>query len=199
MGQDGGPARPEGELPDGGLPGEERGDGRGDDERESIWSIPASLKKLYFGLFTAQIIVAAVWLAQAALSDESLVGIQAKVLSVWQGMAPAAITSAAFALILTDAWKTSMVIGTWLEDELKKRRERRERRIVAVASEKAAEVAREKALAEAQVAVEAARAEERRKWQEWNRRREAAAAAGEEFTELPPGDGDPESQNSEQP
>ena len=194
MGQDGGPARLDGELPDGGLPGE----GRGGDERESIWSIPASLKKLYFGLFTAQIIIAAVWLAQAALSDESLVGIQAKVLSVWQGMAPAAITSAAFALILTDAWKTSMVIGTWLEDELKKRRERRERRIVAVALEKGQKEGRAEGRAEAQVAVEAARAEERRKWQEWNRRREAAAAAGEEFTEPPPGGGGPESQNSEQ-
>ena len=84
-----------------------------------------------------------------------------------------------------------MVIGPWLEDELKKRRERRERRIVAVALEKAQKEGRAEGRAKG-------RAEERRRWQEWNRRREAAVVAGEEFTELPPGGDGLESQNWQQ-
>ena len=63
-----------------------------------------------------------------------------------------------------------MVFGTWLEETLEKRRQRQIR-----------------------TAAENARAEVQKAWAEWNRRREAAAAAGEEFTEPPPGiDQDPE-------
>ena len=57
-----------------------------------------------------------------------------------------------------------MVFGTWLEETLEKRRQR-----------------------QIKAAVDRARAEERQRWEAWNRRREAAAAAGEEFSEPPPG------------
>ena len=60
-----------------------------------------------------------------------------------------------------------MVLSTWLEDELKKRHQR-------------------KLNAAVKKAVAKGRAEEHSRWQEWNNRREAAAAAGQEFTELPP-------------
>ena len=65
-----------------------------------------------------------------------------------------------------------MVLSTWLEDELKRRRERQIKAAV--------EAAVEEACAEAH-------AEERQRWEQWNRRREAAVAAGEDFNELPPG------------
>ena len=172
-----------GEPPDDASPENCRGDDesaedrRGDDDRESIWSIPARLKRLYFGLFTVQIIVALVWLILAALADETLVGFQAKILYVWQNMAPAAITSATFALVLTDAWGLmSMVFTAWLEDELKKRRQRQ----INAAVKKATEKAREEGRAEVW-------AEVRRQWHEWDDRRKAAEAAGEKFTEMPPG------------
>ena len=64
-----------------------------------------------------------------------------------------------------------MVLSTWLEDELKKRRQRQ----IKVAVEKAVGKAAEKC-----------RTEERQRWVDWNQRREAAAAAGEEFNEPPP-------------
>ena len=134
-----------------------------EEDRESIWSIPASLKRLYFGLFVTQVVIAAVWLVRAAIADETLTGVPEKILFVWQSMAPLAIASAAFALTITDTWKTSMVLGTYLEDVLRKRRQR-----------------------QIKAAVDRALAEERQRWQEWNQRREAAAAAGEEFTEPPP-------------
>ena len=167
-----------GEPPDDASPENRRGDDespeerRGDDDRESIWSIPARLKRLYFSLFSAQIIVALIRLVLDALADESLDGTQAKILFVWQNMAPAVITSAAFALVLTDGWNSIMVLSTWLEDELKKFNQRR----VDSAVKKAVKRAREEA-----------RAEENRLWWEWLDRREAAEAAGEKFTETPPG------------
>ena len=63
-----------------------------------------------------------------------------------------------------------MVLGTWLEDELKKRRQLQ----INAAVTKAVAEERDKALAELQ------------KWQTWNRNREAAQAAGQKFNEPPP-------------
>ena len=187
MARNPGPVSASGEPPDDEAPENRRGDDesaetsrgddaspenrRGNDERESIWSIPARLKRLYFGLFAAQVIAALVWLILDALADKTLDGAQAKILYIWQNMAPAAITSATFALVLTDGWNSIMVLSTWLEDELKKFNQRR----VDAAVKKAVKRAKAEA-----------RAEENRLWSEWNNRREAAAAAGENFTELPP-------------
>jgi membrane protein implicated in regulation of membrane protease activity len=160
-------------------------------QRESIWSIPAKYKRWYFGLFTGQMIIATIWLVRTAIVDDTRAGIPEKILFVWQGAAPMAITSAAFALTIIDTWGLSMVLASYLEDVLRKRRQ------------KSIAEARKKALAEGRAAGLAeghteGRAEGRseglsegfedasRMWQEWNRRREAAVAAGEEFTEPPP-------------
>ena len=61
-----------------------------------------------------------------------------------------------------------MVIASWLEETLEKRRQRQI---------KAAENA----------GVVRGPAEAQQKWEEWNQRREDAAAAGEEFNESSPG------------
>ena len=138
--------------------------GKGEDERESIWSIPAKYKGWYFSLFSIQFIIAAVWLIWVSVTDDTLPSIPKKVLFVWQGMAPMAITSAASSLVIVEAWRMTMVIASWLEETLEKRRQQQIRR-----------------------AADNARAEERQRWLEWNRRREAAEADDEEFTEPPPG------------
>lgn len=150
-----------------------------DDVRESIWSIRVKHKRLYFRLFTLQIIIGAAWLIRRAILDESLAGIPDRILSVWQELAPVAIASAVIALAITDTWGTITVFADWLEDELKKRRQRQIKAAVDAA---------------VKVAVEETRAEERetarqfrRNLRDWNRRREAAASAGEEFHEPPPG------------
>ena len=57
-----------------------------------------------------------------------------------------------------------MVLSEWLAETLEKRKQR-----------------------QISAAADLARAEERQKWVEWNGRREAAAAAGEDFNEPPPG------------
>ncbi len=181
-----------------GLRAEEEQENEPDDNRESIWTIPARLKRWYFALFSIQIAIATVWLVKTAISSESGKGASDILLYVWQNMAPAAVSSATFALVIVDTVNGIMVLSTWLEDELKKRRQRQ----IRAAVEKEVGEAVEKAVAEAvEVASKAsgnkARAEERQSWVEWNRRREAAAAAGLEFTEPPPGSRGRESQNSQ--
>lgn len=161
----------------GGPEGAERKE-QPEEERESIWTIPARYKGWYFGLFSVQIIIAAIWLVRTAIVDESRNSISEILIFIWQTMAPVAITSATFALVIIDAWKTTMVFGTWLEETLEKRKQRQIRAAV------------RKASAEAREAVQ-------KSWMEWNRRREAAAAAGEDFNEPPPGI-DQESENPQQ-
>lgn len=135
-----------------------------EEERESIWSIPAKYKGWYFGLFSVQFIVSAVWLIRASVTDDALPSISQKVFFVWQGMAPMSISSAAFSLVIVETWRVTMVIAAWMEEAMEKRRRRQIRR-----------------------AADNARAEVQKAWLEWNERREAATAAGEDFSEPPPG------------
>lgn len=162
MAEKAGPQSPEGEERR--EPREEEWEnqpkGKGEDERESIWSIPAKYKGWYFSLFSIQFIIAAVWLIWVSVTDDTLPSIPKKVLFIWQGMAPMAISSAAFSLVIVEAWRMTMVIASWLEETLEKRRQRQ---------------------------IKAAVDNERQRWLEWNRRREAAAAVGEDFNEPPPG------------
>lgn len=138
------------------------------DDRESIWTIPARLKRWYFALFSIQVVIATVVLVRAALAGENTRGVEAVLIYLWQYMAPAAVASAAFTLVIVDGINGLMVLSTWLEETLEKRRRRQ---------------------------IRAAVESERQRWLDWNRRREAAADAGEEFTEPPPGTTQPESKS----
>ena len=142
--------------------------GKPDSERESIWTIPTKLKRWYFALFSIQVVIATVWLVRAALTDDSTNGTAAVLVYIWQYMAPAAVSSAAFALVIIDGINGIMVLSTWLEEVLEKRKQRQ--------IKAAADFARVEATAEVQ-----------KRWEEWNSRREAAVSAGERFSEPPPG------------
>ena len=140
--------------------------------RESIWTIPTKLKRWYFALFSIQIVIATAWLARSAIADESINGISGLLFYTWQNTAPAAVSSATFALVIVDGINGIMVLSTWLEEVLEKRKQQQ----IKAASDKAASEARAEATAEVQ-----------KRWEAWNRRREAAAIAGDKFNELPPG------------
>ena len=127
-----------------GHPEDPEGKEQTEEERESIWTIPVKYKGWYFGLFSVQVVIATAWLVRTAIVENDIKGISETLLFVWQSLAPIAITSATFALVIIDTWKTTMVFGTWLEDELKKRRQRQ----IKVAVEKAVEQAVEKAVEE---------------------------------------------------
>ena len=112
-----------------------------------------------------------------------------------------------------------MVLSTWLEQTLKERQKKKDReerelsrlryldRDIEAQRRKAREEGwkegskaglekeRAKALEEGiEAGLPLGRKEERQRWEAWNRRREAAAAAGEEFSEPPPGL-DPDAEN----
>ena len=140
------------------------------DDRESIWTIPTKLKRWYFALFSIQVVLAAVVLVRAAIADENTQAFEEILTYIWQYMAPAAVASAAFSLVIIDGINGLMVLSTWLAETLEKRRREEEKR-------------QQRQL---RTAADNARSEERQRWLEWNRRREAAAAAGENFTEPPP-------------
>ena len=165
----------------------------GEGERESIWTIPAKLKRWYFALFSIQVVIAAVWLVRTAIVDESRNGIPDILTYLWLNMAPAAVSSATFALVIVDAVNGIMVLSTWLEDELKKRSERRLKAAVEAAVDAAVETAVEKTRNEER---QAARLFSKR-LRDWNQRREAAVAAGEEFHEPPPDIDDPDNEETQ--
>ena len=108
---------------------------------------------------------------------------------MWLNMAPAAVSSATFALVIVDTVNGIMVLSTWLAETLEKRRRKEEERRRKEVERIRKEV--ERIRLEGKVAAESARMEAtlevQNRWEEWNRRREAAAMAGEEFTEPPPG------------
>ena len=168
MAQENGPDKPE----------DTYGKEQPEEERESIWTIPAKYKGWYFGLFSVQVIIATIWLVGTVIAGESRNSISEILLFIWQTMAPVAITSATFALVIIDTWKTAMVFGTWLEETLEKRKQRQ----IRAAVDKAVKAAVEKTRAE-----EGEATRQLQIWQDWNQRREAAAAAGEDFSEPPPG------------
>lgn len=70
---------------------EQEGQSKVEDERESIWTIPAKLKRWYFALFSIQVVVAAVWLIRTAIVNESRNGVPDILTHLWLNMAPAAV------------------------------------------------------------------------------------------------------------
>ena len=137
---------------------------RVDDDRESIWTIPTRLKRWYFALFSLQAVAATAWIITTAVTDKNVNGASEILLFLWQYLAPAAVASATFALVVIDTANGIMVLSTWLQETLDKRRQRQ---IAEAAAEATAKV--------------------QKRWLDWNRRREAAAQAGQEFNEAPPG------------
>ncbi len=136
---------------------------RYENDRESIWTIPTKLKRWYFALFSVQVVAATGWIIWTGIDDETVRGPSEILLHLWQYLAPAAIASATFALVIVDTVNGIMVLSTWLEEVLEKRKQRQIRD-----------------------AAVTAREDERQRWLGWNRRREEAAAAGKEFDEPPP-------------
>ena len=121
-------------------------------------------------------------MVRAAIGDKSGNGATEILLYIWQYMAPTAIASAAFTLVIVDGINGLMVLSTWLAETLEKRRRkeeerrRREMERIRLEGKAAAESARIEATLEVQ-----------NRWEDWNRRREAAESTGEKFSEPPPG------------
>ena len=132
--------------------------------RQSIWSVASGWLPAYFALFdalgltgTAFVIVRNVlWVAHPSIDD--------MIWAIIVGIVVVGAASATISILIVETGKNAMIVGTYLEEMIKKRRARQ--------------------MAEA---VERGVAQNDAKWRAWNDRRLAAEAKGEPFDEPPPG------------
>ena len=176
-----------------------------DEPRESIWSVPSSLKAVYYSMFTVLALLSAVLVLVEVLSTEVPGSIVDKTLGFGERLAPMAVASAALSMVAMEVVGLVGIIGSYLERRLdehfEKRAERaRARQERARAREERARAREERARAEAVAEARAeavaearaearaqGRAEERAKWEERERR---IAEDGARIPPPPPADED---------
>ncbi len=127
-------------------------------QRASIWSVPEDWQKWYLALFNIQILclLGLVCWHEVAAAPEGAGAIDI-LIAIGTSMVGLIILVAAESIFLTDMTK---MLFTMISDRYLQRQRAR--------------------------GVAEGRAEERRKWEEWNEWRVAAEAAGEAFNELLP-------------
>ena len=164
-----------------------------DEPRESIWSVPSSLKAVYYSMFTVLALLSAVLVLVEVLSTGVPGSIVDKALGFGERLAPMAVASAALSMVAMEVVGLVGIIGSYLERRLdehfEKRAERaRARQERARAREERARAREERARAEAVAEARAeGRAEERAKWEERERR---IAEDGARIPPPPPADED---------
>ena len=127
-------------------------------QRVTIWSVPEDWQKWYLALFNIQILclLGLVCWHEVATTPDGAEAIDI-LIAVGSSMAGLIILVAAESIFLTDVTK---MLFTMISDRYLKRQ-------------------RAKGIAEGSAATQL-------RWEEWNERRLAAEAAGEEFAEPPP-------------
>ena len=142
-----------------------------DPERQSIWSVASGWLPAYFALFNALgllgvgvvIVCNVLWVSHPTVHD--------MIWAIITGIVVVGAASATASILAVETGKNIMIVGTYLEEMLKKRRARQ-----------LAEVRAE--------GVDEGRADLAAEIREWNARRLAAQSKGEPFDEPPPGLGE---------
>ena len=158
-----------------------------DEPRESIWSVPSSLKAVYYSMFTVLALLSAVLVLVEVLSTGVPGSIVDKALGFGERLAPMAVASAALSMVAMEVVGLVGIIGSYLERRLDEHFEKRAERARAREERARAEAVAE-AVAEARAEARAqGRAEERAKWEERERR---IAEDGARILPPPPADED---------
>ena len=135
--------------------------------RESIWSVSAQWKAVFFSLFSVSTFTSTCVIIAyeiASRGDAALMDVYAEITR------RVFISGGALALTIysaTETWETAMVLANYLRQNLLEPLKERQR----------------------MEGWEEGREEERAEWLAWNARREKAAERGEPFDEPPPGSG----------
>ena len=174
-------------------------DGPAPPKRESIWSVSAQWKAIYFPLFTALTILGAGYITWHGLTHRPPGDIHDAIVAIILRLAPAIVVSAGASVVATELGRYTAMLSDVLREKTdkwiaKKRKEALDKARVEVRAEVAAEVRAEVAAeVRAEVAAEVraegrieGRAEVRKLLQEWNQRRLDSEARGEPFREPPP-------------
>ena len=151
---------------------ETSGDGPAPPKRESIWSVSAQWKAIYFPLFTALTILGAGYITWHGATHRPPGDIHDAIVAIILRLAPAIVVSAGASVVATELGRYTAMLSDVLREKTDKwiARKRKE--------------ALEKARAEA-------RAENQKLWEDWNQRRLERQAKGEPFDEPPPSSSSP--------
>ena len=152
-------------------------------ERQSIWSVASGWLPAYFALFNALglmgvgfvVVRNVLWVSHPTVHD-----------MIWAIITDMVIVGAATAtasILAVETGKNVMIVGTYLEEMLKRRRARQLAEVRAEGVEEGVTKGRAEG-------VEEGRADLAAEIREWNRRRLAAESKGEPFDEPPPGLGE---------
>ena len=155
-----------------------------DEPRESIWSVPASLKTIYYAMFTVFASLSAALALVDVLSPGSPGSIVDKVLRFGERLAPMAVASAALSMLAMEVVGMVGIVGSYLQRRLDDHFAKRAQRLHAKAVAKGLEQGLEQGLAKG---LAKGRAEERAKWEERERR---IAESGARVPPPPPADED---------
>ena len=136
-----------------------------DEPRESIWSVPSSLKAIYYAMFTVLASLSTALALVDVLSPGSPGSIVDRVLRFGERLAPMAVASAALSMLAMEVVGMVGIVGSYLERRLDDHFAKRAKRLHARAVAKG---------------IEKGRAEERARWEERERR------IAETGTRIPP-------------
>ena len=155
-----------------------------DEPRESIWSVPSSLKTIYYAMFTVFASLSTALALVDVLSPGSPGSIVDRVLRFGERLAPMAVASAALSMLAMEVVGMVGIVGSYLQRRLDDHFAKRAQRLHAKAVAKGLE----KGLAQGiEQGIEQGRAEERARWEERERR---IADSGARIPPPPPADED---------
>ena len=143
--------------------------------RESIWSVSAQWKAVYFPLFTILTIISSGYVIWHGLTHRPPGDIHDAIIAIILRLAPAIIVSAGASVVITELGRYTAMLSDILREKTDK--------WIAKHRKKQLEEAEAKGRAEGQTE---ARAESQKLWQAWNARRLEHQAAGKPFHEPPP-------------
>ena len=153
-------------------------------DRQSIWSVASGWLPAYFALFNALgllgvgfvVVRNVLWVSHPTVHD--------MIWAIITGIVVVGAASATASILAVETGKNVMIVGTYLEEMLKKRRARQLAEVRAEGVNEGRAEGVEKGRAEG---VTKGRSDLAVEIREWNARRLAAQSKGEPFDEPPPG------------
>ena len=136
--------------------------------RQSIWSVASGWLPAYFALFDALGTIGVIYVIVYNVFIRSHPTVYDMLWTIATGIVIVGAASATVSILMVELGKNIMIVGTYLEDMLNRRRARQ----LAEAEERGLEKGRSYLSAEIR---------------EWDARRREAVAKGEPFDEPPPG------------
>ena len=150
-------------------------------DRDSIWSVARGALAYYFALFATLVLAGVallIWKADLPEGD-----LATRALYVWQESGSIVVPSAAYAIIILETARWTMVTAGLFEAKLKRKREQERAEVRAEARSEGLKEGLEEGLREG---LREGLKEADAKWRAWYERMLEARAKGEPFDEPPP-------------